>query len=79
MSDNLYEQAENTWRVVPEFELYEINLLKDIRFAKTKIKFGPALTGSEGVKFYYLNPEPGVGVLMNADHILDVTFPELRN
>lgn len=78
MSDNMYEQAENTWRVIPEFELYEINLLKDIRFAETKRKFGPSLTAN-GSKFYYLNPEPGRACLMNADHILDVTFPELRD
>lgn len=72
------QEAENTWRVIPEFEHYEINLLKDIRFTEHKQKVYHALSVN-GIKYYqFLNDEGKYQGMMNADHILDVTFPELK-
>lgn len=77
MTQTPLQEAENTWRIIPEFEQYEINLLKDIRYVENKNKLFRSLS-VQGVKYYHLNAEPGRVSLMNADHILDVTFPELK-
>jgi hypothetical protein len=79
MSDDMHGRALDTWRVIPEFEKYEMNLVKHIRYVENKQYLYPSLTGND-VAFYHMNTEePGRVVLMNENHILDITFPELRN
>lgn len=78
MSDNLYVQSENTWRIIPEFEQYEINLLKDVRYRENKQKLFRSLCVND-VKFYHLNAEPGLVCLVNVNTLMGVAFPELRN
>jgi hypothetical protein len=72
------QEAEQEWRVIPEFELYEINLLKDIRYVENKTRLHHSLSVN-GYRYYHLNSEPGLVRLRCSDDLLNITFPELKD